>query len=108
MDTAVDLTTGVQVEAVVVATVGVGAVEGVEGVGWAITLTLHLLLASTVLFLSLVLGLMVFLAMEGALVLGCGHVGHGWFFFFAAGSRVGARVRDQVYHLVLDTFSSFG
>ena len=50
MDAAVDLTTGIWVE--VVATVRVGAVEvGVVGVDWAITLTLHLLLVTTVLLL---------------------------------------------------------
>ena len=60
MDVAVDLVTGIWVE--VVATVGIGAVEctgvvEVVGTGWAITLTLYLLLVSTVLFLlSLALG----------------------------------------------------
>ena len=49
------------------------------GVGWAITITLHLLLVSTVLLLlSLVLGLGAFLVMGGALVLACSWVGHGW------------------------------
>ena len=48
---AVDLTIGVCV--LTVTTVGVGAVEvGVEGVGWVNTLTLYLLLAIMVFFLS--------------------------------------------------------
>ena len=78
MDAVVDLVTGVWVE--VGATVGVGAVEftGAAGVlvtGWASTLTLYLLLASTVLFLlSLALGPGAFLIM--GLVLGW--VGHSW------------------------------
>ena len=56
MDVAVDLVTGVWVQ--IVATAGVGAVEftGAVGMvvvdtGWARTLTLHPLLAITVLFL---------------------------------------------------------
>ena len=50
IDAAVDLTTGIWVEAV--ATVRVGAVGGVVvGTGWARTLTLYPLLESTVLFL---------------------------------------------------------
>ena len=81
MDAAVDLTTGIWVEAL--ATVGVGVVEeGVVGVGRAIILTLHLLLASTVLLLSLILGLGAFLVMGGVLVLTCGWVGHSWGLFW--------------------------
>ena len=78
MDTAVDLTAGIWVEEV--ATVGVGPVGiGVVGVGWASNLTLHLLLVSIVLLLlSFILGLVVFLFVGDALVLGCGWVGHAW------------------------------
>ena len=56
MDSAVDLTTCILMEAVV--TAGVGAVGvGLVGMGWTSTLTLYLLLASMVLLLlSLVLG----------------------------------------------------
>ena len=86
MDATVDLSTGIWVE--VVPTVGVGAVGiRLEGIGWVNTLTLYLLLASMVLFLlSLVLGPGAFLVMGllflgGALVLGCGWVGHGWVFY---------------------------
>ena len=88
MNTAVDLVTGIWGEAVAI--VGAGAVEftgaagvGVVGMGWAITFTLYLPLASMVLlFLSLVLGprasLVMGLAIWGdALVLGCSWV-WGW------------------------------
>ena len=58
IDSVVDLTIGVWV--LTVATVGAGAVEvGMEGVGWASTLTLYLLLA-----------IMVFLLLSGTFVLG--------------------------------------
>ena len=58
MDVAVDFTMGIWVE--VVATVGIGTVGveftgavgiGVVGMGWAITLTLYLLLAGTLVLL---------------------------------------------------------
>ena len=69
MDTAADCTIGIWVEAL--ATVGVGAVEftgavgvGVVGMGWAIILTLYLLLAGMAfLLLSLVLSPGAFLIM---------------------------------------------
>ena len=67
MDVAADLTRGVRVVAVEVATVGVGTVGiefthtvrvGVVGMGWAITLTLYLLFTGTLvlLFFSATLG----------------------------------------------------
>ena len=97
IDVAVDLVTGIWVEAL--ATVGVGAVGVVVvGVCWASTLTLSLLLVSTVLFLlSLALGPGPFLVMGldiwwGIFVLGCGWV---W-------------VWDQAFPLIPNTFSSFG
>ena len=83
IDAAVDLTTGVWVEAV--ATVGEGPVGVVVvGTGWARTLTLYPLLVIMVLFLlSLALGPGAFLAIGlefwgQVLVLGCGWIGHGW------------------------------
>ena len=85
MDMAKDFTMGIWVE--VVATVGVGTVGveftgtvgiGVAGMGWAITLTLYLLLAGTLvlLFFSFMLGPGAFLVMgllfwRWALVLDC-------------------------------------
>ena len=87
MDSAAYLTNDIWVEAVV--TVGLGVVEftgpvgvGVVGIGWARTLTLYLLLASTDFLLLSFLGPGTFLVMElfwgGVLVLGCGWVGCHW------------------------------
>ena len=72
MDAAADFVMGIWVE--VVATVGVGTVGvkftgtvdiGVVGIGWAITLTLYLVLAETLvlLFFSFILGAGAFLVM---------------------------------------------
>ena len=97
MDAAADFTTGVWVE--VVATVGVGTIGveftgttgvGLVGMGWAITLTLYLLLVSTLvlLFLSFVLG-------PGAfLVMGC-YFGEEHWCLVVAGFGVEAWVWDQ-------------
>ena len=78
-----DLVTDIWME--VVATVGVGEVGGgMEGIDWASTITVYLLLASMVLLLlSLTMGPRAFLVMGlvfwgWALVLGCDWVGHGW------------------------------
>ena len=74
MDAVADFTMGIWVE--VVATVGIGTVGveftyavgiGVVGMGWAITLTLYLLLAGTLVllfFCSDILGTGAFLVME--------------------------------------------
>ena len=95
MDAATDFTIGIWVEIVAimgVGTIGVkftGAVGvAVVGMGWAIILTLYLLLAGTLVLLlfSFILGPGAFLVMGllflgGALVFGCGWVwgwGHGF------------------------------
>ena len=110
MDVAADLVTGIWVE--VVATVRVGAVGVMlEGIGWASTLTVYLLLASTVpLLFSLVLSPRAFLVMGllfwgQVLVLGCGWVGHGcvccsWVWGWGL-------VWDQAFPLIPNMFSSF-
>ena len=84
---ATDITAGIWVDAVDMATVGLGFgfmgtdIVGVVGKGWAITLTLYLLFAGTLalLFFSAILGPGVFLikgllVWEGVLVCGCGWV----------------------------------
>ena len=107
MDVAVDLTTGIWVEAV--ATVGVGAVGVVMvDTGWARNLTLYPLLVIMALFffhLPWVLGpfsswgwCLVGLVMAGFVVAG----------LVADVSGVGAWVWDQAFLLTLNTFSSFG
>ena len=86
MDVAPDVTTGIWVVAVGMATVEVGSAGrigftgevGLAGIGWVITLTLYLLFpgALALLSLSAFLGTMVFLvkefpSWEGVLVCGC-------------------------------------
>ena len=102
---------GVWVEAV--ATEGVGAVDftgvvgiRVVGMGWAITLTLYLLLVSTVLLLSLILGLGAFLVM--GLLFWEVHWCLVAVELVAAESGVGAWVWNQAYPLILDMSSFFG
>ena len=86
MDVAADITTGICVVAVEVGTVGVGTAGGMQftgeagmaGIGWAITLTLYLLLTGALAlpFFSTLLGTKAFLVeefllWEGVLVHGC-------------------------------------
>ena len=109
MDMAVDFTMGIWLEVLATAEIGIVGVKltgvvgiGVVGMGWAITLTLYLLSASTLVLLFFcydILGPGDFLVMwllfwGGALVLGCGWVG------------ISVWVWDQTYPLILVTSSS--
>ena len=114
MDMAVDFVTGVWVDAVDVATVGVGSgltgvdVAWVVGKGWTITLTLYLLFAGTLalLFLSATLDPGAFLLM------GCYFWEGPWCLFVAGSGAVGfwveAWVWDQVCPPIPNRFSSYG